>query len=88
MHIAERPLDIGEGEPALAGLTDASLAAIRAAIPGYTRERGTRFREFRWRIETELLNHGVITANRYTAWFSKGEQNECGAARRISGLVT
>jgi hypothetical protein len=74
MHIAERPLDIDE--PALAGLTDASLAAIHAAKPGYTRERGTRFLEFRSRIETELLNHGVITANRYTAWFSKGEQNE------------
>jgi hypothetical protein len=71
--MAERPLDVDEH--ALAGLTNASLAAIRAAKPGYTRERGTRFLAFRSRIETELLNHGVITANRYTAWFSKGGQN-------------
>ena len=59
-----------------AGLTPATLKAIEAARPGYTPERGKAFLAFQSRLAGELLNHRVIVANRYTAWFSKGEQNE------------
>jgi hypothetical protein len=31
---------------------------------------------FQARLQSELFNHRVITANRYTAWFSRGEQTE------------
>jgi hypothetical protein len=34
------------------------------------------FRQFKARIDAELLNHRVITANAYTNWFARGEQNE------------
>ena len=34
------------------------------------------FPAFQARLERELLNHRVIAANPYTAWFSTGEQNE------------
>jgi pyrroloquinoline quinone (PQQ) biosynthesis protein C len=35
-----------------------------------------KFPAFQSRLDRELLNHRIITANPYTAWFSKGEQNE------------
>ena len=62
--------------PQLAGLTSPTLQAMKDGRPGYTRERGEAFLRFQTRLNTDLLNHRVITANRYTAWFSKGEQNE------------
>ncbi|HYC45488.1 MAG TPA: hypothetical protein VED01_08365 [Burkholderiales bacterium] len=34
------------------------------------------FPAFEARLARELLNHRVITSNAYTAWFSRGEQNE------------
>jgi len=74
MNIAERPPEAQDA--GLESLTSASLAAIRTARPGYTRERAESFLRFRSRIESELLQHRVIAANRYTAWFSKGEQTE------------
>jgi hypothetical protein len=74
MNIAERLPGIENA--GLDGLTAASIAAIAASKPGYTRERGAHFLRFRSRIDAELLNHRVITDNRYTAWFSKGEQTE------------
>jgi len=74
MNIAERLP--GVEDAGLDGLTPASIAAIAASKPGYTRERGAHFLRFRSRIDAELLNHRVITDNRYTAWFSKGEQTE------------
>jgi pyrroloquinoline quinone (PQQ) biosynthesis protein C len=74
MNIAERLP--GVEYTGLGGLTPASTAAIAASKPGYTRERGAHFLRFRSRIDAELLNHRVITDNRYTAWFSKGEQTE------------
>ena len=61
---------------ALDGLTPATLRAIEESRPGYTRERGAAFLAFQARLGAELLNHRVITSNRYTAWFSKGEHNE------------
>ena len=63
-------------EDALAGLTEATLAGIREGRPGYTAQRGKAFLRFKSRIDGELLTHRVITANRYTAWFSRGEQTE------------
>jgi hypothetical protein len=59
-----------------AGLTAATLRAIEAGRPGYTHERGDAFLRFQSRLTTELLNHRVIIANRYTAWFRQGTQNE------------
>jgi hypothetical protein len=63
-------------EPDLAGLTPPTLQAILEGQPGYTAERGQAFLRFRARLASELFNHRVITANPYTAWFSRGEQNE------------
>jgi hypothetical protein len=60
----------------LTGLTDPTLEAIRAGQPGYSLERGRRFLAFQERINNELLTHRVITDNRYTAWFKRGEQSE------------
>jgi pyrroloquinoline quinone (PQQ) biosynthesis protein C len=34
------------------------------------------FQRFKARIDSELLNHRAITANAYTRWFARGEQNE------------
>ena len=59
---------------ALAGLTAGTRQAIEDARPGYTAERGAAFLHFQARLSGELLNHRIIAANRYTAWFSKGEQ--------------
>jgi hypothetical protein len=63
-------------ERALTGLTEPTLQAIREGEPGYTAERGRAFLSFRSRLDSELFNHRVITANRYTDWFSKGVQTE------------
>jgi hypothetical protein len=74
MNIVEQPDALHDA--ALNGLTPATLEAIRARKPGYSHDRGVRFLQFRSRIEAELLNHRVITANAYTAWFSRGDQSE------------
>jgi hypothetical protein len=63
-------------EEGLEGLTPPTLKAIEEAHPGYTRERGLAFLAFQSRLGSELLNHRVITSNPYTAWFSRGTQNE------------
>jgi hypothetical protein len=72
MNLIEGPDAVHDA--ASSGLTPATIEAIGANKPGYTRERGARFVQFRSRIEAELLGHRVITRNGYTAWFSKGEQ--------------
>lgn len=74
MPSAHSPVSLEEG--GLAGLTTASLKAIEEGRAGYTRARGNAFLRFQARLQKELLNHRVITANHYTAWFSKGEQTE------------
>src|SRR4051812_29924346 len=38
--------------------------------------RRKRFLAFQERLNRELLQHRVIRANPYTAWFRRGEQNE------------
>jgi hypothetical protein len=60
----------------LEGLTAPTLQAIREGRAGYTQERAGAFLRFRSRLAAELLNHPVITSNRYTAWFSKGLQSQ------------
>jgi hypothetical protein len=60
----------------LEGLSPGALRAVRSRSPGYTLERARAFVRFRSRIQSELLNHRVITANGYTAWFSRGEQTQ------------
>ena len=72
MNFPERPRATNDAE--LNGLTPKTLAAIAAQKPGYTRERAEGFLRFRSRIESGLLDHRIIIANRYTAWFSRGEQ--------------
>jgi hypothetical protein len=62
--------------PGLAELTSGSLEAIREGRKGYTAERAECFVAFQHRIQAELLTHPVITDNRYTAWFRRGEQSE------------
>ena len=42
-----------------------------------------RFRAFQRRIDRQLLNHRVIQANRYTAWFANGNQS----ARQLRDFV-
>jgi len=74
MSIATRTPPQPDDAPA--GLTPATLKAIEEARPGYTPKRGKAFLAFQSRLAGELLNHRIIVANRYTAWFSKGEQNE------------
>jgi hypothetical protein len=59
----------------LAGLTPPSLDALASGRAGYTLDKARRLVGFRERIARELLNHRIIADNRYTAWFSRGEQS-------------
>ena len=58
----------------LVGLTAPSLRAVLERRPGYSIDKARRFLAFQERIDKELLQHRIITANRYTAWFEQGEQ--------------
>lgn len=58
----------------LVGLTAPSLQALVSEEAGYTIDKAKRFLAFQGRIDTELLQHRVITNNRYAAWFRRGEQ--------------
>jgi hypothetical protein len=75
MEIAHELLEFAEHK-GLAGLTAPSLKAIHERRKGYTVERGKKFLKFQQRINHELLNHRIITNNRYTGWFKRGEQSE------------
>ncbi len=59
----------------LDGLSELSLRAIVEHKPGYTVKKARRFLEFQERIDREILQHPVITNNRYTAWFRQGQQS-------------
>jgi pyrroloquinoline quinone (PQQ) biosynthesis protein C len=61
-------------QPDLSGLTAPSQQALSSKKPGYTAEKAQRFLAFQRRIDRELLRHRIITHNRYTAWFRRGEQ--------------
>jgi pyrroloquinoline quinone (PQQ) biosynthesis protein C len=58
----------------LGGLTTPSLVAIVDAHVGYSIDKAHRFLKFQGRINRELLQHRIITHNRYTAWFKQGLQ--------------
>jgi pyrroloquinoline quinone (PQQ) biosynthesis protein C len=58
----------------LVGLTAPSLRAVLERRLGYSIDKARRFLMFQERINKELLHHRVITDNRYTAWFERGEQ--------------
>ncbi len=69
-------LDSFAREQRLTGLTAPSLRAVLERRPGYTIEKARRFLRLQERINQELLRHRVITDNRYTAWFKRGQQSE------------
>lgn len=58
----------------LDGLSKPSLRSIVEHRSGYSVRKARRFLEFQDCINRELLQHRVITANRYTAWFRLGQQ--------------
>ncbi|HYM48119.1 MAG TPA: hypothetical protein VES91_06530, partial [Burkholderiaceae bacterium] len=66
-------LDSFAREYALTGLTEPTLSALADHRVGYSVEQARRFLVFQQRIDSELLRHRVITDNRYTAWFRRGE---------------
>lgn len=55
------------------GLTQASLISIIEEKNNYTIAKAKKFLDFQQRINNELLNHPVITNNKYTIWFKQGE---------------
>ena len=57
------------------GLTAPSLKAISDGRNEYSFNKAKRLLKFQQRINKELLNHYVITDNRYAAWFEHGNQN-------------
>jgi pyrroloquinoline quinone (PQQ) biosynthesis protein C len=59
----------------LAGLTAPTLEALATNRTGYSVDKAQRFLAFQRRIDSELLKHRIITDNRYTAWFRRGEQS-------------
>ncbi len=63
-------------EHQLAGLSLPALRSIAGAEPGYTVRKAQQFLRFQQRLRSELLTHRIITANRYTAWFRQGQQND------------
>ncbi len=58
----------------LHGLTAPSLKAIFEGHSGYSVDKAKRFLRFQKRIDEKLLKHRIITGNRYTAWFQRGQQ--------------
>ncbi len=58
------------------GLTQPSLIAIIEEKERYTIDTARKFLIFQQRINSELLQHQVITDNEFTAWFKKGPHNK------------
>ncbi len=73
--VIDSRLDTFAREHQLIGLTAPSLRAVLERRPGYSIEKARQFLRFQERIRRELLRHRVITDNRYTAWFKRGEQS-------------
>ncbi|HYE37396.1 hypothetical protein [Methylocaldum sp.] len=74
MAVANPKLQLYAEEHHLSGLTAPTLEALTANRMGYTVDKAQRFLAFQRRIDDELLKHRIITDNRYTAWFKRGEQ--------------
>lgn len=60
----------------LSGLSETSVKAIMEGFHDYSVAKGEKFLAFQQRINHELLQHRVITDNRYTRWFEHGAQTE------------
>ncbi|MFQ5993663.1 MAG: hypothetical protein ACE5K1_01100 [Acidiferrobacterales bacterium] len=75
MSVATNPkLETFAEEHDLVGLTLPSLQAIVKGQTGYSVQKARRFLAFQARINTKVLQHRVITDNRYTGWFKQGRQ--------------
>jgi pyrroloquinoline quinone (PQQ) biosynthesis protein C len=75
MSVAVSPeLETFARENQLVGLTTPSLRSVLERRPGYSVRKAQHFLHFQQRINQELLQHRVITDNRYTAWFKQGMQ--------------
>ncbi|MBP1149059.1 hypothetical protein [Methylocaldum sp. RMAD-M] len=72
--VADSKLERYAEEHRLSGLTAPTLEALATNRTGYSVDKAQRFLAFQRRIDTEMLRHRTITNNRYTAWFSQGEQ--------------
>ncbi|MGH8479686.1 MAG: hypothetical protein ACREXK_08950 [Gammaproteobacteria bacterium] len=70
--IAPDPLRHFAQKHHLEGLTSHSLRSVMEG--GYSVAKARSFLAFQRRINSELLQHRIITGNPYTAWFSRGEQ--------------
>lgn len=73
--IADPQLQQFAKEHRLTGLTAHAIREIFMERNNYSLSKAQRFLAFRKRIDKQLLNHRIITANPYTAWFSGGEQS-------------
>jgi hypothetical protein len=58
----------------ISGISEHSLRAIVEHKTGYSVDKARRFLGFQKRIDSELLQHRIITNNRYTTWFRQGQQ--------------
>jgi len=56
-------------------LSAPSLKSIVEGQNGYSIDKARQLLRFQKRVDEELLNHCVITSNRYTAWFQQGQQS-------------
>ncbi len=76
MHVSVRKkIDAYAKKHGIEGLTQPSLIAIIEEKEQYTTDTAKRFLKFQQRIDSELLQHRVITDNKFTAWFKNGPHN-------------
>lgn len=73
-HVSDTRLQKFAHQHHLEGLTKPTLKAIIEGFPDYSVDRARQFLHFQERINRELLQHRIITHNRYTAWFKQGNQ--------------
>lgn len=74
-HSTHTPLQSFARKHHIEGLSAPSLRAVSEGKPGYSVDKAQSFLRFQKRINQDLLRHRIITHNRYTAWFKRGEQS-------------
>ena len=74
IDVREQELEKFAQDHQINGISEHSLRAIFDHKTGYSVKIARRFLEFQSRIDRELLQHRIITNNRYTAWFRQGLQ--------------
>ena len=72
-NVTQTQIDAFAKDNQLQGLTTDSLCALINQQPGYSVAKAKDFLSFQDRIRQELLQHAVITDNRYTRWFKQGD---------------